>query len=117
MPAWSEAICVPWHFIAPGKPMQKGICEALNSKMRDGLLNETLSFGPDDARNIVAEWIADHDAAPPHPALGYRTHAAFAGQLTATGDRLHETEAFNRSPTAPAAQAGKHHPPAPVSDG
>ena len=35
MLAWSEETSVPWHFIAPGKPMQNGICEAFNSKMRD----------------------------------------------------------------------------------
>ena len=29
--AWSEEAGVLWHLIAPGKPMQKGICEAFNS--------------------------------------------------------------------------------------
>ncbi|WP_411755932.1 DDE-type integrase/transposase/recombinase [Sinorhizobium meliloti] len=28
MLAWSEETGVAWHFIAPGKPMQNGICEA-----------------------------------------------------------------------------------------
>ena len=35
MLAWSESAKVPWHFIAPGKPMQNGICEAFNGRMRD----------------------------------------------------------------------------------
>jgi putative transposase len=35
MLAWSEETGVLWHFIAPGKPMQNGICEALNSKMSE----------------------------------------------------------------------------------
>lgn len=47
MLAWSEEKGVAWHLIAPGKPMQTGICEAFNSKMRDELLNETLFFGLD----------------------------------------------------------------------
>lgn len=38
MLAWSEETSVPWHFIGPGKPMQNGICEAFNAKMRDELL-------------------------------------------------------------------------------
>jgi putative transposase len=38
MLAWSEEKGVPWYIIAPGKPMQNGICEAFNSKMRDKLL-------------------------------------------------------------------------------
>ncbi len=53
MLAWSEETGVAWHFIAPGKPMQNGICEAFNSKMRDELLNETLFFGLDAARSPV----------------------------------------------------------------
>lgn len=35
MPAWSEKTGVARHFITPGRPMQNGICEAFNSKMRD----------------------------------------------------------------------------------
>jgi len=117
MLAWSEETGVRWHFIAPGKPMQNGICEAFNSKMRDELLNETLFFGIDHAREVVGRWVADYNAARPHSALGSLTPAAFAAQLTAMGDRLHETDAFRRSPIAPSAQAGNCHPPALVSHG
>ena len=53
----------------------------------------------------------------PHSALGYQTPEACAAQLAATGDRLHETEAFRRSPIAPSAQAGNCQPPALVSAG
>ena len=117
MLAWSKETGVPWHFIAPGKPMQNGICEAFNSKMRDELLNETLFFGLDHAREVVGRWVTDYNAARPHSALGYLTPAAFAAQLTAMGYRLNETDAFRRSPIAPSAQAGNCHPPALVSTG
>lgn len=96
MLAWSEETDVARHFIAPGKPMQNGICEAFNSKMQDELLNERLFFGLDHAREVVGRWIADYNATRPHSALGYLTPAAFAAQLTAMGDRLHETDAFRR---------------------
>lgn len=72
MLAWSEETGVAWHFIAPGKPMQNGICEAFNSKRRDELLNETLLFGLDHARSAVSRWVADYNAARPHSALGPR---------------------------------------------
>jgi putative transposase len=117
MLAWSEETGVAWHFIAPGRPMQNGICEAFNSKMRDELLNETLFFGLDQARSVIAAWVADYNADRPHSALGYQTPAAYAAQLAAMGDRLHETEAFRRSPIAPSAQAGNSHPPALVPVG
>jgi transposase InsO family protein len=51
---WRQTSCVAWHFIAPGKPMQNGICEAFNARMRDGLLNETLFFSLDHARAALA---------------------------------------------------------------
>jgi putative transposase len=117
MLAWSEDAGVPWHFIAPGKPMQNGICEAFNSKMRDELLNETLFFGLDHAREVVARWVADYNLARPHSALDYQTPTAFAAQITAMGDRLHETDASRHSPVAPSAQAGNCHPPALASVG
>ncbi len=117
MLAWCEEAAVSWHFIAPGKPMQNGICEAFNSKMRDELLNKTLFFGLDQARRIVASWVADYNAARPHSALGYETPAAFAAQFAATGDQLHAMETFRQSPIAPSAKAGKCHPPALVSGG
>lgn len=106
-----------WHFIAPGKPMQNGICEAFNSKMRDELLNETLFHGLDHARAVVADWVADYNAERPHSALGYETPAAFAAQLTAMGDRLHGTEAFRRLPIAPTAQQRQTQPRTPASAG
>lgn len=37
MLAWTQGSKVAWHFIAPGKPMQNGICEAFNGRMRDEL--------------------------------------------------------------------------------
>jgi putative transposase len=70
MLASTEEIGVSRPFIAPGKPMQNGICEAFNSKMRDELLNEPLFHGLDHAGAIVADWGADYNAERPHPALG-----------------------------------------------
>jgi putative transposase len=55
----TQAAGVAWHFIAPGKPMQNGICEAFNGRMRDELLNETLFFSLDHARAATARWVAD----------------------------------------------------------
>jgi hypothetical protein len=70
-----------------------------------------------DARSVVAAWVADYNAARPDSALGYQTPTAYAAQLAAMGDQLHETEAFHRSPIAPSAQAGNCHLTALVSAG
>ena len=78
--------------------------------MWDELLNETLFRGLDHARAVVADWLADYNEDRPHSALSYQTPAAFAVQLTAKGDRLHEMETFRRSPIAPAAQLRQIQP-------
>ncbi len=114
---WTQRAGVAWHFIAPGKPMQNGFCEAFNARMRDELLNETLFFSLGHARAAMARWVADYNHSRPHSALGYATPAAFAAQLTATGDRLRETETLRRSPVATPAREGQSNRRAPASGG
>src|SRR5215211_855920 len=110
MLAWTSEHQVPWHLIAPGKPMQNGICESFQGRLRDELLNETLFFGLDHARSVLARWVADFNTCRPHSALGYRTPAAYAAQLTATGDRRSNPDQLRRSPRC---SDGAHAPLSP----
>lgn len=103
MLAWAEEARVDWHFIAPGKPMQNGVCESFNGRMRDELLNETLFFDLAHARAALARWTADYNECRPHSALRYQTPAAYAATLTATGDRPSNPSQLIRSPVAPQA--------------
>lgn len=107
---WAEKMQVKWHYIAPGKPMQNGNCEAFNGRMRDELLNETLFFGIDHARQAVAEWVHTYNTERPHSALGYQAPAVFAAQLAAMGDQLRASETLRRSPIAPSAQPRQIQP-------
>jgi len=84
--------------------MQNKTCERFNGRMRDELVNETLFFGIDDAREAVAEWAHTYNTERPHSALGYQAPAVFAAQLTAMGDQLRAPETLRRSPIAPSAQ-------------
>ena len=72
--------------------MQNGNAEAFNGRMRDELLNETLFFGIDHAREAVGNWVRTYNTERPHSALGYLTPRAFAAQLIAMGDRLRAPE-------------------------
>ena len=110
MLAWAQASRVEWHFIAPGKPMQNGICEAFNGRMRDEFLNETIFYDLDHARSALTRWIAAYNQQRPHSALGYLTPAAFAGTFTATGDRLRNPDQLRRSPVAPPALLRQSQP-------
>ena len=40
---WQEDRKVSWHYIAPGKPMQNGLVESFNGRMREECLNERVS--------------------------------------------------------------------------
>ena len=103
MLAWSQERRIAWHFIAPGKPMQNGICEAFNGRMRDELLNETIFYDLGHARDTLARWSMGYNQKRPHSALGYLTPAAFARTFTATADRLRNPDPLRRSPVAPPA--------------
>jgi putative transposase len=111
MLAWAQSSRIAWHFIAPGKPMQNGICEAFNGRMRDELLNETIFYDLDHARSTLARWTAAYNQKRPHSALGYLTPAEFAGAFTATGDRLRNPDQLHRSPVAPPALLRQTQPP------
>ena len=65
--SWSSEHRIEWHYIAPGKPMQNGFCESFNGRMRDELLNETLFFGLDHAREKIGA--SGTRLQPPTPAL------------------------------------------------
>lgn len=103
MLAWSSENHIDWHFIAPGKPMQNGICESFNGRMRDELLNETLFLDLDHARRAIAGWVVDYNARRPHSALGYLTPMAYAATFTATVDRPRNPDQLRRSTVAPPA--------------
>ena len=117
MLAWTAEAGVHWHFIAPGKPMQNGICEAFNGRMRDELLNETLFFSVEQARGKVANWVVDYNHSRPHSALGYETPAAYAARLTASDARLRGAETLRRPSIAPPAHQRHSEASTPASAG
>jgi transposase InsO family protein len=59
MLAWAEDHGFAGHFIAFGKPMQNGFSESFNRRIRDELLNETLFYGLNYARERAAEKVED----------------------------------------------------------
>ncbi|MFG1400277.1 IS3 family transposase [Roseixanthobacter pseudopolyaromaticivorans] len=103
---WAEDHRVAWHYIAPGKPTQNGFVESFNGRMRDELLNESLFFGLDHARQKLSEWAADYNTRRPHSSIGYQTPAAYAAHLTATGRPAAQSESSARRLVAHTAPNG-----------
>jgi putative transposase len=114
---WSKEHRIGWHYIAPGKPMQNGYIESFNGRMRDELLNETLFLNLDQAQQIVTAWVADYNTRRPHSSLGYRTPAAYADHLTATGHRAALHDGSARCPVAHTAPMGVSTARTPIATG
>ena len=75
---WQQESCVGWHYIAPRKPMQNGLVESFNGRLRDELLNETTFRSLGHARALIAEWRDDFNHCRPHTSLGGLTPNEFA---------------------------------------
>lgn len=78
MLAWQEDRGVEWHYIAPGKPMQNGLVESFNGRLRDECLNEHLFRSYRHAREIIEEWRNDYNLHRPHTSLNGLTPNEFA---------------------------------------
>jgi len=69
---------VGWHYIAPGKPMQNGLVEGFNGRLRDECLNEHLFPSLRHACRIIAAWRADYNHhRHPHSSLHRLTPCAY----------------------------------------
>ena len=108
--AWCKDHKIDWHYTEPGKPQQNGYVESFNGKMRDELLNETLFFSLDHARQAVAAWMEDYNTTRPHSSLAYQTPAAYAEKFAATGYHATPLRGSACQPVAYPAQPGIQTP-------
>ncbi len=76
--AWQQERDVEWHYIAPGKPMQNGLVESFNGRLRDECLNEHLFANLNEARQIIEAWRIDYNTNRPHTSLNGLTPIEFA---------------------------------------
>ena len=66
---WQQNTNINWHYIAPGKPMQNGLVESFNGKLRDECLNEILFEDLHHVRKILSDWRHDYNHVRPHSSL------------------------------------------------
>jgi putative transposase len=79
---WQEERRVEWHYIAPGKPMQNGLVESFNGRLRDECLNEHLFESLRHARVLIAAWRHDYNHNRPHTSLDGLTPIEFHNRST-----------------------------------
>jgi len=107
-PDMADQSRVAWHYIAPGKPMQKAFIESFNGRLRDELLNETLFTSLAEARIALGCWRADYNEVRPHSRLGWKTPSEFAFTCHPRRDlALRYAEGSAPAPVAPIAQPGR----------
>ena len=77
---WQEDRKVGWHYIARGKPMQNGLVESFNGRMREECLNEHLFPSLRHACRTIAAWCVDYNHNRPHSSLAGLTPHEYANR-------------------------------------
>jgi putative transposase len=82
---WCYQNGVRLDFIRPGKPVENGMIESFNGRLRDECLNvhEFESLG--DVRATLKEWQDDYNHRRPHGSLGHLTPSEYARRGQQTG--------------------------------
>lgn len=75
---WAWLHGVRLDFIRPGKPVENGLCESFNGRLRDECLNVTEFTSLDHARATLTAWQDDYNYRRPHGSLGQLTPSEFA---------------------------------------
>jgi putative transposase len=75
---WAWRRGVQLDFIRPGKPVENGLCESFNGRLRDECLNVNEFISLDHARDVLAAWQDDYNHRRPHGSLGHLTPSEYA---------------------------------------
>ena len=91
--AWQRG--VELDFIRPGKPVENGLIESFNGRLRDECLNVTEFTSLEHARATLSAWQDDYNHRRPHGSLGDLTPSEFAERGQDRAPRNDEILAVN----------------------
>lgn len=77
---WCYQRGVRLDFIRPGKPVENGMIESFNGRLRDECLNVTEFTSIEQARSTLTAWREDYNLRRPHGSLGNLTPSEYAKQ-------------------------------------
>ncbi len=83
MEAWAYRHGIQLDCIRPGKPVENGLIESFNGRLRDACLNVEVFFTLEDVREKLWRWQQDYNLVRPHRALEDRVLAAFVAEWVA----------------------------------
>lgn len=92
---WAWQRQVQLDFIRPGKPVENGLIESFNGRLRDECLNVTEFTSLEHVRDVLTAWQDDYNHRRPHGSLGHLTPSEFVRQLQVTEPRSCEIPAMN----------------------
>lgn len=92
---WAWQRRVQLDFIRPGKPVENGLIESFNGRLRDECLNVTEFASLDHARDTLRAWQHDYNHRRPHGSLGHLTPSEFARRCQGTELRRCEIPVMN----------------------
>jgi putative transposase len=92
---WAWQRQVQLDFIRPGKPVENGLIESFNGRLRDECLNVTEFTSLEHVRDVLTAWQDDYNHRRPHGSLGHLTPSEFVRQRQVTELRSCEIPAMN----------------------
>jgi putative transposase len=82
---WAYRRGIQLDFITPGRPVENGIIESFNGKLRDECLNVHWFESLADARVEIETWRQEYNQMRPHSSLGNRAPAEYIAELLGIG--------------------------------
>ncbi len=82
---WAYRRGIQLDFITPGRPVENGIIESFNGKLRDECLNVHWFESLADARAEIEAWRQEYNQTRPHSSLGNRAPAEYIAELLGIG--------------------------------
>ena len=79
--AWAHERGIAIHFITPGRPVENGLIESFNGKLRDECLNACWFESLEQAKEQIESWRRDYNEKRPHSSLGNIAPAQYAANL------------------------------------
>jgi len=82
---WAYQRGIQLHFINPGRPVENGIIESFNGRLRDECLNANWFLTFAEAKQTIEEWRLEYNEIRPHSSLGNCAPAEYVAELLGLG--------------------------------